>query len=720
MRPFHCNFEVVSIALCAGLLCLSLACSESPPESESETNAAAEAEPAAVDSLELAPSGRPYSEDRAVCLNREPLRQALWGELHVHSSLSMDAYIWGVRNGPDETYRFAKGERTFFPPLDDSGVPTRPAQLERALDFAALTDHASFQGEVALCSRPDSPIYESKGCRIFRAETDASESPFGALGARMAALSGAAPDPTGTDIARNPELCGADGERCRDSMRQVWEEQQAAAERHYDRSAQCSFTTFHAYEYTATPGMAKVHHNVIFRNANVPDAPIPWVDEPDVYGLWKKLEEQCLDAGIGCDVVTIPHNSNLSNGNMFAVTGKDLPLEIQRTRALLRAEIETLAEVTQIKGDSECRNDMYQVLGGPDEFCNYEEWRKPEVEDCEEGTGFGALMDSGCVSRVDYLRYALLEGFREQQRIGVNPFKIGFIAATDAHNANPGDVEEYSFQGWAGGQDASVLQRLDPGTSPINISNSLASNPGGLAGVWAEENSRDSIFDAMQRKETFGTSGPRITARFFGGWDYPSNLCDLAELARRGYDGGVPMGGDLPARPATAGAPRFVVAATRDSGGPEHPGGLLQRAQIVKGWVDDDGRFNQAVYDVAGGGNGAGVDLDTCQPRGRGQDSLCTVWTDPNFDASTRAVYYLRVLENPSCRWNQLQCLSLEEAERPSSCSDPSVPKTIQERLWTSPIWYEAESDSLPTAQAVDPPGDLRLAQHTDSLDSLD
>ena len=197
----------------------------------------------------------------------------------------------------------------------------------------------------------------------------------------------------------------------------------------------------------------------------------------------------------------------------------------------------------------------------------------------------------------------------------------------------------------------------------------------------------------MKRRETFGTSGPRITARFFGGWDYPSDLCDNPELVAKGYAGGVPMGGDLPTRPEGASAPTFVVSAMRDVGTPRHPGGLLQRAQVVKGWLGEDGRFHQQVIDVAGGDNGASVDEASCRPRGPGHDDLCSVWTDPAFDPAERAVYYVRVLENPSCRWSTLQCL--EEASEPGTaglgarCDDPSVPKTIQERLWTSPIWYD-------------------------------
>lgn len=676
----------VSLGLSLGLLGCEAPGGSDPDLGEAASTLARLGPPRAI-----APSGRPYSEDRAPCTDRDPLRQALWGELHVHSSLSMDAWLWDVRNGPDEVFRFAKGEETRLPPLDGEGRPTRPARLERPIDFVSLTDHASFQGEVALCTRPGSPRYDDAACRRYRGEASSGDDMLGDFGARMGALTRGI-DLDTTIPTRSRELCGDDFALCVASMNTVWEEQQAAAERHYDRSPACRLTTLHGYEYTATPNLAKIHHNVIFRNAAVPASPIAWIDEPDVYGLWGRLRDECLEAGTGCDVVTLPHNSNLSNGNMFAVSGKDLPLETQRERARLRRDVERLVEISQIKGDSECRNGFAGVLGGPDEFCDYEEWRGPEVEDCgPDGTSFGALVDQGCVSRRDYVRYALVEGFREQARIGVNPFKLGIVAATDAHNANPGDVEEYSYQGWAGLQDASVEARLDPGTSPITASNSLTSSPGGLAGVWAEENSRDAIFDALKRRETFGTSGPRITARFFGGWDYPEDLCGDPALVERGYADGVPMGGDLPTRPAGADAPRFVVSAMRDPGTPEHPGGQLQRVQIVKGWLGRDGAYHQAIYDVAGGPNGASVDA-TCRPQGPGHDALCRVWRDPDFDPSRNAVYYVRVLENPSCRWSALQCLEQPAGARSESCDDPDpdVPRTIQERLWTSPIWYEA------------------------------
>ena len=693
MHPTHRPGQNAQRSRAIGLvLVLALGLSAGCRPMATENDEASEEAPPAPRAL--APAGSPYSEDRAACADRDPLRQAFWGELHVHSSLSMDAWLWDVRNGPDDVYRFAKGEETLLPPLDAEGLPTRPARLERALDFAALTDHASFQGEVALCTRPGSSRYDSESCRVYRGERSAgAETAAGDFGARMSGLANSL-DPRQLTTTRSPELCGdAAGATCVASMNTVWEEQQAATERHYDRSAQCRFTTLHGYEYTATPGLAKVHHNVVFRNAAVPESPIAYIDEPDVNGLFEQLRVQCLDAGTGCDVVTLPHNSNLSNGNMFALGGRELPIEAQRTRASLRGRIERLVEISQIKGDSECRNGFAGVMGKPDEFCEYEEWRGPETEDCgADGTGFGALLDQGCVSRRDYVRYALVEGFREQERLGVNPYKVGIVAATDTHNANPGDVEEYSYQGWQGSPDATIAARLDPGTSPVNASNSLTSSPGGLAGVWAEENSRDAIFDAFKRRETFGTSGPRITARFFGGWRFDPALCGQPDLVARGYAEGVPMGGDLPPRPDGAGAPRFVVSAMRDVGTQEHPGGLLQRSQVVKGWLGDDGQFHQAVYDVAGGENGAGVDMATCRPRGVGHNSLCSVWTDPDFDPDRNAVYYVRVLENPSCRWSTRQCLEQPADERSPACSDPSVPKTIQERLWTSPIWYEAEA----------------------------
>jgi hypothetical protein len=377
---------------------------------------------------------------------------------------------------------------------------------------------------------------------------------------------------------------------------------------------------------------------------------------------------------------------------MFALDyPSDEPAE-QRRLATLRERLEPLIEVMQTKGDSECRNDLWKVEGGPDPFCDFEKLRRMDraQEPCRGGIGERGLVGEGCQSRRDFARYALVEGLREADRIGVNPLKLGMTASTDFHNSNPGDVEESSFQGILGLQDDTPRKRLRTST---NNSVGAPLNPGGLVGVWAEENSRDALFDAMRRRETFGTSGPRIQPRLFGGWEYDAEHCEQMDAVGRGYTGGVPMGADLPPHPVGAGAtdtaPVFVAMALADPGVSGLPTQLLQRIQIIKGWAGADDVIHQTVYDVAGGPNGANVDPDTCEAGGTGYRALCGVWRDPDFDPAQRAVYYARVLENPSCRWSTWECNALSASERPPACADPSVPKEIQERAWTSPIWYE-------------------------------
>ncbi|MEE2664166.1 MAG: DUF3604 domain-containing protein [Myxococcota bacterium] len=679
----------------ASLIALaSLGCSPSPPEPPEPRQAAA---PAPV--APLAPI-REYSEQRDPCSDYARLRNAYFGDFHVHTNVSMDAYIFGTNTTARDAYRFARGEA--IPSALTSMDDTQMIQLERPLDFAAVTDHASFLGEVKLCTTPGTPAYDSRNCKMYRGEIEArlpeglalgGNAVSAAIGARMAALA----DPNGgiladgSDIPRAVAVCGPDGDLCRQWSRTVWQDEQAAADEAYDRSSECAFSAFNAYEYTATPGLSKVHRNIIFRNDTVVDSPIAYADVPNEYDMWAALDEQCLQADSSCDVITIPHNSNLSNGRMFQIDYTALPEAEQRERVELRAELEPLVEIMQIKGDSECRNGLASVVGR-DELCDFERYRAPEIEwdDCGDGGGAGALAGQGCISRRDYVRYALVEGLREEERLGINPFKLGFIASTDAHNSNLGDVQERSFDGWSGIQDSTPQKRLQGTLATLQP---IASNPGGLVGVWAEENSRDSLFDALRRRESFGTSGPRIQPRFFGGWSYDEALCDGHDLLERSYAEGVAMGGDLPAKPGHAKAPRFVVSALRDPGTDAFPGGKLQRIQIIKGWAGEAGSVHQRVFDVAGTpDNGAGVDPATCEPQGTGHQSLCAVWVDPEFDPSLRAVYYARVIENPSCRWSTWQCLAQPAADRPAACSDASIPKLIQERAWTSPIWYAPDA----------------------------
>jgi hypothetical protein len=366
------------------------------------------------------------------------------------------------------------------------------------------------------------------------------------------------------------------------------------------------------------------------------------------------------------------------------------PAQRQRL-AELRGRMEPLAEITQVKGDSECRNGIASVFGKPDEFCDFEKLRKPseEIADCGEQMGSGGMMLKGCMSRYSYVRYALTAGLDEQSRLGINPFKLGIVAATDTHNGAPAAGLEEGHLG-SHGMDRSAQNRLlgeveVPGDiakgSPVRYS------PGGIAGIYAHENSRDALFEAMQRKETFGTSGPRISPRFFAGWELDEDICASGNYPVEAYQNGVPMGGDI-SPPATdqSGSPLFVASAHKD---PRDGGNLLQRIQIVKGWIDQEGRTQQAVVDIAGdGNNGASVDPNTCAVSGQGFKQLCNTWRDPDFNPDIAAVYYLRVLENPSCRWSHYDCLSIAEEDRPATCKDPEVPWQIQERAWTSPIWY--------------------------------
>jgi hypothetical protein len=614
---------------------------------------------------------------REACAQNDPLRRALFGDLHVHTSYSMDARAMGALNTPRDAYRYARGEEVSIGRDPGAGLRT---SIDRPLDFAAVTDHAEWLGEVGICLDPTDSMYEDYRCRVFRGEEDSIIPRLlggvGDFGRFFMLLS---------PFGRSGAICGSDGVKCRASLVSQWQATQAAAEEFYDRSAACEFTTLHGWEYSYSPGSTKLHRNVILRNELSPELPISSYEEPEAHGLWSELERLCNDTGTGCEALSIPHNPNLSNGRMFTPAYGDAPLEEQRRRAALRARIEPLVEMTQVKGDSECANGMYGILGGEDELCNHEKmraFRQDEFLDCEMGTGSGALAGKGCQSRLDYVRYALVEGLREADRLGVNPYSFGFIGSTDTHTGIPGAVAEKGFVGASASADQTPADRFgDSGGRAIR-------NPGGLAGVWAEENSRDSIFDALKRRETFATSGVRIQPRFFGGWTYDDLLCDRVDLLEQAYANGVPMGSDLAAAPGQGKAPSFLVSALRDPGTEAVPGALLQRIQIINGWAGAGDVMHQQVYEVAGRATGASVDLATCQPRGTGYESLCEVWRDPDFDPAQAAVYYARVLENPTCRWSTWECNSLDAAERPAGCEVAQIPKTIQERAWTSPIWY--------------------------------
>ncbi len=603
------------------------------------------------------------TEARAPCDHHDPLRRPFFGDSHVHTALSFDAWGQGTLARPRDAYRYARGEAIGIQPYDEAGRPGDTIQLRRPLDYAVVTDHSDLLGETQICQDPALAGYDSVVCRVVRR--------FPYLGYMLVNGQTYAADPP-----RRYSFCGPDGGWCRHAARGPWREIQDAAEAFYDRTAACAFTTFVGYEWTGMPGGNNVHRNVIFRNERVQRRPTTYLETPTQEGLWRALEAECLDGVPGCDVLAIPHNANVSGGLMFPTSGPDgAPLTADAART--RARLETLVEVTQHKGDSECRP------GAEDELCAYEKLRYTRMQDMMTEDVDPATLPAGI-----YAREVLREGLVQERRLGVNPFRFGLIGATDTHFGAPGMVDEDEYRGHA----AANFSRFGVPAFPDRAE----FNPGGLGVVWAEENSRDALFAALRRREVYGTSGPRMTVRFFGGWTYADDLCDDTAFVARGYARGVPMGGALPS-PPMADAPRLLVWAAADPGGNGAPSTPLQRIQVVKGWLDAAGETHERVYDVAGDpDNGADVDLATCAVRGPGARQLCRVWTDPDFDAAEPAFYYARVLENPSCRWNTwvcnargVDCADPGRVPRElAACCDPSVPKTIQERAWTSPIWY--------------------------------
>jgi hypothetical protein len=623
---------------------------------------------AASAGAEPPPDGGAYAvtEEREPCADRDPLRRPFFGDLHVHTAFSQDASAKGTRNRPRDAYRFARGERLGVQPYDENGVPWGTVQLERPLDFMAVTDHAELLGEVQICETPGLPGYDSWTCKIHRG---APKLAYFLMNARV---SRANPIRFG--------FCGALGVFCLEAALTPWTEIQLAAEAAYDRTAACEFTSFIGYEWTGSRATNNLHRNVIFRNEQTVELPISFYEETQPAGLWRELRAQCIDTGNGCEAIVIPHNSNLSNGQMFAP--KDMlltPLTAEEARS--RGDIERLVEIMQHKGDSECSSGV----NTEDELCGFEK------------LSFGNLAGKYVPFLGDpqkpgsFVRNALKTGIEQEAKLGVNPFKLGIIAGTDTHVGTPGAVSETRYLTHVGHRPT---VRDDP---PSGLSDDLEFNPGGLAGIWAEENSRDALFAALHRREVFGTSGPRIPVRFFASWEPSADLCSGGDFVARGYAAGVPMGGDLgPPTPAAA-APRFAVWAARDPGSRHDPGTPLQRIQIIKGWLED-GAAREVVIDVAGRIPGAaGVDPTTCAQSGHGADELCGVWVDSDFDASQHAFYYARVLENPSCRWSAHQCNALGvdcsdagSADRAlfRQCCDSKQPRVIQERAWSSPIWY--------------------------------
>ena len=611
------------------------------------------------------------STNQEVCNDYDPNRVALFGDLHVHTIYSFDAAANSIGSTPFDANRYAKGEPISFFPVDEQGVPRGTAQIDRPLDFLAVTDHGEFLGERALCRTEGSPAFDTEFCRHYRSDERVGMTMLGTV------------ITTETPV-RVAEVCGERGEQCLEFAKTPWQDIQDAAN---EATEACRFTSFVAYEYTGTPMVSNYHRNVIFRDHRVPELPVSYIDAPSDSQLWSRLDAVCKEED-GCSYLTIPHNTNLANGRMAPYRGIEESLAAKQGYAHTRLLREPIMEIFQHKGNSECINGLSSVLGAPDELCDIEAVRRfgeevlfgvagldgsqpVQVEPVPVATrecgpdelGQGGMVGAGCVHPTDFQRSALLVGLREERAIGMNPIKLGIIAATDTHTATPGGVSESDWVGAVTGE-STPAERLQPGL----LTSGIKGNPGGLAGVWAEQNTRDAIFDAMLRREVFGTSGPRIRVRLFAGWNLPENLCERNDMVSVAYQQGVPMGGDLI---QGEGRPQILAYAVKD---PESVD--LTDLQLVKGWVDEDGALHSQVLTLAS------------EPEGKA--TLCAVYTDEDFDPAQSAYYYLRAVEPPQPRWHTYDCARLEEAERPAVCSDDSFPAEIREMAWSSPIWYRS------------------------------
>lgn len=546
-----------------------------------------------------------------------------WGDTHVHTLLSGDAYTLGTRLTPDDAYRFAKGES-----IRTAGG--REAQLRRPLDFLLVADHAENLGVLPRLAANDESVPTNETSEKWRNIITDLPPLSDILNAETveefrekSALLYAAKEAKGADYSITGEF-----------QRTVWQGVVETAEKYYEPG---TFTTFAGYEWSANDGKM-IHRNVLF--ADGPEVtgrivPFSAFDSHDVEDLWAWLE--IYEREHGGSAISIPHNGNISGGSMFALRtfGGD---PLSRTYAASRARWEPIYEVTQIKGDGE----THPLLSPDDEFADFETW-PPKV--------FGGAAGG---EEFSYARSALRLGLQQESTLGANPFKFGMIGSTDSHTALA-TADEDLFWGKMGLNEPSQYRSTDLWFYSAS----------GYAAVWAEENTRESLFAAMRRKETYATTGPRLVVRFFGGWDYEAGDALADDFAQIGYEKGVPMGGDLAHAPEGR-APRFIVHASKDPDGAE-----LQRLQIIKGWLDKTGESHERVFDIASMGEEdvSGV--------------LATLWQDPEFDEHCPAFYYVRVLEVPTPRWTAYDSEYFELNDLPEE-----VPMIIQERAYTSPIWY--------------------------------
>ena len=600
-----------------------------------------------------------HADDYSPGVGEEFPRRVYWGDTHLHSALSNDANVMGNHAlTPEQAYRFARGETV-------TATSGQPVALRRPLDFLVVADHSEYLGLLfALRSGEDLPSKELTELAAPLASGEAGDG--------IRAVFQAAGDGT--------SLPGADVVE-----RSTWQRQVSLADA---ANAPGVFTALVGYEWTSMPGDDNLHRVVVFREGQgVADQVKPFssIDSDDPEDLWRWLAS--YETKTGGRVLAIPHNGNLSNGRMYGETNFSGEA-LDEAGARLRARWEPLMEVTQIKGDSEA----HPFLSPNDEFADYGTF--------DAGNLAGTAAKANEMLRYEYARSALLVGLSLEARTGANPYRFGLIGSTDSHTGLA-TADEDDFWGKAvpyepgmeGRIDSRLLGFLMPTPNGMGVI-SWEQVASGYAAVWATENTREALFDAMLRREVYATTGPRMTVRFFGGFALPNDAAGRPDLAATGYEGGVPMGAVLPARTGDT-APRFLVSALKDP-----IGANLDRVQIVKGWLDAEGRERERVYDVAwsdarerdASGKlppvGSTVDLEHATYRNTiGAAELATLWVDPDFDPAQRAFYYVRVLEIPTPRWIVYDSVRL-------GIGLPEGAELVhQERAYTSPIWYDPASD---------------------------
>jgi hypothetical protein len=583
--------------------------------------------------------------------------QVYWGDTHLHTALSVDAGAFGNRLGLEEAYRFARGEEV----VSATGLR---AKLSRPLDFLVIADHSDGVGLFPRLLDGDPVLLQDGTARRWHRMIN--EGGQEAVGAALEMIDLFSRDAIPFDI-NDPAFIGP-----------VWEEVIDAAEQYNEPGV---FTAFIGYEWTSlVPPGNNLHRVVVYRDgAEKAEQTLPFTadESVDPEDLWVELA--AYEEKTGGRLLAIPHNGNLSNGMMFAVTDFD-GNPLTRAYAETRDKWEPLYEVTQIKGDGEA----HPFLSPDDEFADYETWDLGNLNLSEAKTND--------MLQYEYGRSGLKLGLQLEDRLGINPFKYGMIGSSDSHTSLI-TVEEENFFGKHSGTEPNPERWNHPAIAAPDgsaVFMGWQQVSSGYAGVWATENTREAIWDAMKRKEVYATTGSRIAVRFFGGWEFAAADARTRIPAEAGYSKGVPMGGDLHTAPSGK-APNFLVAAMKDA-----YSGNLDRIQIVKGWLDSSGELHEKVYDVAvSDGRSIGSDGRCRAPVGNtvdlasatwtntiGDPELIAVWEDPDFDASQRAFYYARVIEIPTPRW------TLYDAVRFGIQMDDEVDMTTQERAYTSPIWY--------------------------------